>query len=115
MAVRNSALEVFESPLGAAEIHYIAISLLGVALAFDGVVRLVHELVLALGAGTVYAGASMGQIFKRELIDFLTSGSRVVLGGSLMLGAHGLVGWLRSMRERGLPPALPEHAEVRPE
>jgi hypothetical protein len=107
LAVRNSALEVFESPIDAKEIQYIAISLLGVAFAFDGIVRLLHELFIAIGVGSI-ASMSFTQALKHELQDVLTSTSRVVLGGVLVLGARGLVGWLRSMREHGLPPALPE-------
>ncbi len=102
LAANKASHEVFESPVSIADMQYLAFSLLGLWFAFDGIVRLIHEILMALGVQQTYGYTGFADLFRLQLADELTSGARVLIGLSLMFGARGLVGLLRGFRERGL-------------
>jgi hypothetical protein len=101
----KAAFERFESPVSAEQLHAIAISLVGIAFAFDGFVRVLHELLTAIGLTSSYRGFGVAEILRMELGDILTSASRIAMGLWLVLGARGIVGAIRGFRHAGLAPA----------
>ena len=107
VAAKDSSRQIFESPLAATDIQTIAFAILGVYFVVSGLVSLV-----AVGLRIVMileVGEDLGHYLRlygwpwsgRELV-------RIMLGASLTLGSTGLTGWLRTIRERGLPSAVSE-------
>ena len=105
VATKDSSRQIFESPLMASDIQTIAFSVLGMSFALTGFVSLV-----AIGLRVVMifeVGEDLGRYL--HLYGWPSAGReiiRIVLGGGLVFGSAGLTGWLRTIRERGLPPAV---------
>ena len=102
LAAGQSSRQVFESPIGAEEWQYIAISVVGVYFAISGIGGL-------LGAGTriimtLHIAGETGVVRPTDFGRLIALAAEIVIGIALAFGARGLVGLLRTMRERGLPP-----------
>lgn len=106
VAAGRSSHEVFESPIAAADLQAIALAVLGVAFAVNGVAGLVlHALHYAwMTSSSTFTSAS-----ERGLFPMVADAVQVVLGIALALGARGLGHLLLRLRGRG-----PSEAEERP-
>ena len=110
LAAGESSKQVFEASLAPEECQYIALSVLGVYFALTGVSDL-------LGVGVrIVASMHVGEVASRELMSrevvrLVPPLVKIALGMGLAFGARGLIGWLRAIRQRGLPAAVEEAEE----
>lgn len=112
IAAGRSSGQVFESPIDAARIQHIALSVLGVWLVVDGLASLAHyalEWVVYLDQydHKYDQAASMGRLFSAGAYWVI----QIVFGLLLTLNAHGLTGLLQRLRDgslRGGPPPVPD-------
>lgn len=96
--------EVFESPIGAKDLQYIALSVLGIVFAVSallGLVAVLFRIALSAQLGDVAFTTLAWQNGASLLVQAL----ELTLGVGLTFGARGLTGLLYRLRERGLPPA----------
>jgi hypothetical protein len=107
IAVGTSSAQVFESPLSASELQQIVLSGVGVWFAMQGLADLA-----AVGARIIVvmhmSEATLSGMLKSEYFRLVPLAIKVSLGIALALGSRGLVGFIRGLRERGLPEAVPE-------
>jgi hypothetical protein len=113
LAAGNASGEVFDSPIAAKELHFIAFSVLGIVFAIGALLGLVSTgLRIALSAH--FGDVAFTTLAWQNGIDLFVLFLKLALGIGLSLGARGLVGLLHRLRERGLPPprydAEPEEA-----
>jgi hypothetical protein len=105
IAAGKSSQQIFESPISADDFLRIVLAVVGVWFVIEAMASLagvVSRLVVMIMHTDDVPARSM---LATELWYFLPLLVKVALGIWLTLGARGLVGWLRSMRERGLPTA----------
>jgi hypothetical protein len=102
LAASQASGQVFESPLDAAELQYIAFAIVGVFFAITGLSDL-----FAVGVRMVFtmniSDSGYDGLRAQEITRALAAAIKTAMGIGLALGARGLVGWLRRVRERGLP------------
>jgi hypothetical protein len=106
LATRKAAAhDVIESPIGAAEIQYIAFSLLGLYFFAGGVYMLVHEIARHLARQFSTEAAGYSSYFDPYAIaEAVATLAQIGLGLGLLLGARGLVGMLGRARVAGSRP-----------
>jgi len=101
----RNAMQVFESPIAARDLQWIALGVLGMYFFVDGLVGFLHFEANVFVADTI---TDRGKRFE----DFVEAGLywliRLVVGAALVFGARGLSGLLHRLRERGLPPPVSE-------
>lgn len=102
LAAGRGSAEVFESPLSAQQLQWIALSVLGAYFVVDGVGGLVF---FVFQQGLAEAVVSREQQMSDWIVDGGYWAIRIGCGITLVFGARGLVGMLRGLREHGLPPA----------
>ena len=108
LAASRASLESFESPIAAADLQYIALAVLGIGFAVQGLTDVVYEVLRLAVVTQMTEDLSFKLLLQRQGIDLLSHLLKVALGLSLAFGARGLTGLLRRLRERGLPAAWPE-------
>lgn len=97
--------EVFESPISAAQLQYVAFAVLGVAFAIDALLDLVAFGTRAALIFRLHDPAYDGlRLDDRARVVALVA--KLILGVALAAGSLGLVGLLRGLRENGLPKAV---------
>ena len=114
LAAGRSAKQVFESPISPDEIQQIALCTMGVWFVANGLID-----VVGVGIRTIFAmnvslggnGMGFGEIVKHDIVRDVSAILKLLVGIALTLGARGLVGVVRRMREGGLPSAVEIPAE----
>jgi hypothetical protein len=109
LAAGEASREVFESPIAAKELHFIAFSVLGLVFAvgaLSGLVSTLLRLALSAHAGDV----AFTTLAWQNGVDLFVLFLKMALGIALTFGARGLVGLLHRLRERGLPPPRYDNA-----
>lgn len=112
IAAGRSSQQVFESPIAAADVQYIAFAVLGVWFVVDGLLDLVH-----VGASLIVAanvGPSGQDELRADALRVLATIIKLAAGLGLAFGGRGLVGLLRGFREHGLPAPAPDDAPAQP-
>lgn len=104
MAAGTSSREVFESPIAAKDLQFVALSVLGVAFAIKGLVGLVAVL-FRVALSAQYSDAAWQTLVWQNGANLLVQVLQFAVGIGLTFGASGLNGLLYRLRERGLPPA----------
>lgn len=99
-AIGKRGGEVFETPLDAGTVQYIAFSVTGAWLAVSGLAGAIGHLV-SIGVMSDFVEPLQT---KYQWILVMRYGIATVAGVSLMLGAHGLSVLLQDFRGRNLPP-----------
>jgi hypothetical protein len=95
LASARSSQQVFESPISAAQVQWIALSVLGMYFVVDGIVGFAHYEVQQLIVGVIPDREQrIGKFVQVALYWLLQVGFGVVL----VLGARGLGGLLQRMR-----------------
>ena len=105
LAAGEASRQTFESPVGAEDLQYVALSVLGVWFAIGGISGLPYEGLRALALVNERASTSDGLLMAPEIAHIVGGLVRVALGIALAFGARRLLGWFRRFREHGLPPA----------
>jgi hypothetical protein len=95
VAGRNSR-EVFESPIGPAELQWIALSVLGIYFLMEAVIALSHYGVQWMLFATAFENSDDNR--KQLISDMSYYVIQLIFGGALTLGARGLSGLLRRLR-----------------
>jgi hypothetical protein len=109
LAAGKSSHQVFESPIDARELQYIAFALLGIVFVLEGLVDLINTgLQILMMRGFDASETWMHQYGWPQL---LTEIATILLGIALVLGSRGLVECLRRPRGRGLPSAQEAEAD----
>jgi hypothetical protein len=109
MASARSSQQVLESPIRAAQLQWIALSVLGMYFVVDGLVGFAHYEVQQLIVGAIAdRERRIGKFVQVALYWLLQMG----FGIALTLGARGLTGMLQRIRYGGMPPQAeaPENA-----
>jgi hypothetical protein len=94
IAAGRSSQQVFESPISAAQIQWIAFSVLGMYFVISGVVGLSYYVIRYLRAGEMI-GYDQVAAFMSDGLYWIV---QIALGAVLALGARGLVGVLYRIR-----------------
>jgi hypothetical protein len=106
LAAGRSANQVFESPINADEIQRIALTVLGIWFVMVAIIELVRT-GLDFAWARIWMSDSINDRYVRQIFMGLISYvCELAFGIALTLGSAGLTGWLRAIRERGLPPAV---------
>jgi len=107
IAAGRSSQQVFESPISAGELQQIVLSGVGVWFAMQALADLA-----GVGARIIVVAhmseASLAGMLKSEYFRLVPLAIKFSLGVALVLGSRGLVGFVRGLRERGLPAAVSE-------
>jgi len=110
LAAGQASREIFESPIEAAELQYIAFAVAGVVLAVSGLADLLkvgaRMIVTLQMTDTTYAFLRAEEVGGAAAVLV-----KIGLGIGLTFGARGFVGWLRRLREQGLPVVHPDTHE----
>lgn len=106
----TSSRELFESSIDARDLQYIALSVLGVAFAMNALFDLVG-VVFRIALSAHFGDTAFRALVWQNGSAFVVLGLKFALGVGLAFGARGLVGLLRRLRERGLPPAVSDTDE----
>ncbi len=96
LALGRNRHEVFESPVGAAELQWIALSVLGMWFVVTGLSHLAYW-GIAQAAGSDYIQLT-DDMRRARIVDGIGHGVDIVLGLALVLGSRGLVALLHRMR-----------------
>lgn len=107
LAGANPSRESFESSVGAQDMQYIALSVLGVAFAMSALVGLAGAL-YRLAVSAHFGDIQFTTLAWRDGGNLLVLVLKFVLGIGLAFGARGLAGVLHRLRERGLSPPVSE-------
>ena len=99
IAAGRSSEQVFDSPISAAQIQWIAFSVLGMYFVVSGLVGLSHYAIRYLRAGEMVGYDQMGAFMSDGLYWIL----QIALGAVLALGARGLAGALYRLRYVNMP------------
>lgn len=109
MAAGKASREVFESPINAEQLQYIAFSVVGLWIFASGLIAFaqltVRELLIEHVLSDNSAGLDAAALRTRAISDLVGQALRAVAGSVLMLRARGLVGLLRHVRQSGTAPA----------
>jgi len=109
LAADKASQQVFESPMEGTELQYIAFSILGLWLFFDGIFGLSHtglrELILRHYM-RVNTGLDTSELNAQSIASLVSNAIELILGAALVLGGRGLVGILRRVRHTALPAAM---------
>ena len=100
MASARSSQQVLESPIRAAQLQWIALSVLGMYFVVDGLVGFAHYEVQQLIVGVIADRERRIEKFVQVALYWLL---QMGFGLALALGAHGLTGMLRRIRHGGMP------------
>ena len=107
LAAGQSSHQVFESPIEASDLQYIAYSIVGLWLLFDGLGGLIYdgvnEMVLRQFIRSQNGGLDIPQAKERAIASAVVHVVQLGAGAALILGARGLVAMLRRARYAGLP------------
>lgn len=112
IAAGKASEQIFESPISAEELQWIAFSLAGIWLVVEALSSLIGS-----GASAVVVSymsedkVPIGALIRGEVPRFAAPLAKLVLGIALTLSSRGLVGWLRALRERGLSSAVESEAD----
>jgi hypothetical protein len=110
MAAGRASHQVFESPIDASDLQYIAFSIVGLWLFFDGLFGLIHDGVSQLMLRHMLQGQNGGLDISQASAHMIASSVvhvvQLGVGVALVLGARGLVAMLRRARHVGLQPAI---------
>jgi hypothetical protein len=116
MAASRASNQIFESPVDAADLQYIAFSVVGLWLFFDGAFGLIHdgvsEMVLRHAMRGNNGGLDISEPNSRLIASFVVHLLQLASGGALVAGARGLVGALRRIRQGGLPPVAADETPI---
>jgi len=116
MAASQASNQVFESPIEAADLQYIAFSVVGLWLFFDGTFGLIHdgvsEVLLRHMIRSNNGGLDLSEPNSRMIASGVVHLVQLGSGGALVVGARGLVGALRRMRQGGLPPVAVDETTI---
>lgn len=104
MAAGTASREVFESPISARQLQYIAFSVLGVVFAIKGLTGLVAVL-FRIALSAQYGDTAFRMLLWQNGAAVSVQVLEFAVGIGLTFGARGLTGLLQRLRERGLPPA----------
>lgn len=108
LAAGKASQQVFESPIEATELQYIAFSILGLWLCFGAIYGLtdvgLRELILRHYL-RVNTGLDMSELNAQSIASLASNVIKLSLGVALVFGARGLVGVLRHVRYTSLPSA----------
>jgi hypothetical protein len=105
LAAGRANERIFETPLSAAELQEIALFIVGICFVMSGIVDL-SVAATRLVVDTSFNGVSFALMASAEGARLMGPIVKIVAGATLTLRAPGLIGWVRAMRERGLPPAV---------
>lgn len=95
LAAGRSSKEPFETPIGARDIQYVALSVLGVWLMLKGLVALVFQ----ISRWAAFSSSMPGEgIFTLEGAELASAGAQIIFGIALALGARGLAALLHRLR-----------------
>jgi hypothetical protein len=106
LAAGKASEQIFESPISAEELQQIAFSLAGIWFVVEALSSLI-----GVGASTVVVSyisednMPLIALIRSQVTRFVPPLVKLALGIALTMSARGLVGWLRTLRERGLPAA----------
>lgn len=103
LAAGNAGREVFESPIAAKKLHFIAFCVLGLVFAIDALRGLV-SILLRIAVSARVGDIAFPTLAWQNGADLFVLFLKLALGIGLSLGARGLVGLLHRLRERALPP-----------
>lgn len=107
LAAGKASREVFESPISAEELQYIAFSVVGLWIFAGGLITFAQMGFRELLVDHVLRNSSEGldgaALRTRLMAEFLGEIVRAVAGGVLMLRARGLTGLLRKLRGSDVP------------
>jgi hypothetical protein len=95
----RSAQQVFESPIGSAELQWIALSVLGVYLVVEGIASVGRYAIQEVITNALLDVPQRLRLFSRMVFPLL----QIVLGAALAFGARGLTGLLNRLRDAGYP------------
>lgn len=96
LAAGRSSQRIFESPIAAEELQWIAMSVLGAVFVMNGIVDLMFRIV---GAAWTLPYELAGDVMMRShAIDLIYFSVQIALGMALVLGSRGLAGTLRRLR-----------------
>lgn len=110
LAAGKASREVFESPIAPTDIQFIAFSVLGVTFAIKGLIGLVAVL-FRVALSVRMSDVAFQTLVWQNAASVLVEIVQLAAGVGLTFGARGLVGLLRRLRERGLPPAVSDAGE----
>lgn len=105
-AASQAHQQVFESPISAGQLQYIAFAVLGIVFAMSALTALVGFGMRAVLTSHLH-DAAFDNLRREDWARVATDVLKFVLGLALTLGSRGLVGLLQVLRESALPPALP--------
>ena len=108
LAVGQASQQVFELTIGANELQYIALAVLGVAFAMSGLIDLVD---FSMRTALTFNLNDSTYIQRENWLRVVPQILKLVLGLVLAVGSRGLAGLLHRLRETGLGPASSEHAQ----
>ena len=110
LAAGKASQQIFESPISAEELQYIAFSVVGLWILLAGLIGFadfaLRELFVAHALQSHSAGLDSELLKTRVITDLAPQILRILVGSAVMLHARGLVGLLRRVREGGLPPIV---------
>jgi hypothetical protein len=116
LAAGKTAMEVFESPITAETIQYVAFSVVGLRYLIGGMYGLMYLLPREMIVRHVLRAQSTADAVTFHDADFtatiISYSFEVIVGFGLLLGARGLIGLLNRLRETSLPPAMSDSAEI---
>jgi hypothetical protein len=116
LAAGKTAMEVFESPITAETIQYVAFSVVGLRYLIGGTYSLMYLLPREMMVRHALRAQSTADAVTFHDADFtatiISYSFEVVVGLGLLLGARGLVGLLDRLRETSLPPAVSDTTDV---
>lgn len=109
LAAGRSSQQVFESPIGVDELQRIAFAVLGVWYAVAAIIGFARTGFGFISMWRELMSGPIADTYMRSLLtELIVSGVKLALGIALALGSAGLTGWLRTIREHGLPPLVSE-------
>ncbi|HZP66547.1 MAG TPA: hypothetical protein VFB32_09560 [Rudaea sp.] len=111
LAAGKASQQIFESPISPEELQQIAFSIVGLWVLLAGLIGaadlVLRDVLVEHLLGETSWGVA-GPARSRLIGDLITDVLRMLLGVTLVTRAQGLIGILRSFRERGLPQAVQE-------
>ncbi len=102
LATGRSSQQVFESPISAAELQWIAVSVVGVLTVLDALLGLYTW--IAEGMSRPDARVIGDEYHRQRMLDISYYVVKIVLGLAFTLGAKGLTGFLHRIRHGAQPP-----------
>jgi hypothetical protein len=117
LAAGKASQQIFESPISADELQQIAFSVVGLWILLAGLIGLVElamrELLFDHVLFSKNTGLDSDALRERIFSELLMQVIRMVVGSAVLFRAHGIVGLLRTVRERGLPSATTSDIDMK--